>query len=227
MSTYKAEQFARILNDAETAKPIEGHKNAYSPDEYAKVYQAKLLMAKMEEGEIMTARIPVGAVEYNPDGSIKRLARNREALFDISRYTSNRYMVERITAQRAKSKKLTEGTYILVMWGESVVEATTQVKDLPETVRVFRFMKKEHGGTVTQEIIDASSDEDKKDMMIGDTFTYTTWEYVDTERIPREQAYKMNRELNADAMLELIQQIEEHTTINGEQITKDSLDDIA
>lgn len=227
MAGYKAEAYSKILQEGNEAKPLDNRPNSYSPEEYNKIHQRDLLIAQLEDtGEFVKPMIPIGTAEFNPDGSLRAIARTRPALFDVKRYTANRYMKQTISAQAAPKKGLKAGTYILVMWGDGMVDSAVNVKELPSTVRVFRFMKKTETAQITQEMLDNMSDEDKADVKVGDGFSYTKWVYVATERINREEAYKMNRELNSESMLELIQQIELHTSINSDEVTKDSLDEI-
>lgn len=226
MANYKAEAFAKILEEAKEAKPVLGKENAYSPEEYQKVYKREALMANMAEGDIVKPHIPIGSVEFNPDGSLRAIARNRSALFDVARYTSNRYMKRVITEQEAEKEdcKFEAGIYILVIWGEGFVDAAVNTKELPETVRAFRFKKSSKGIKVTPE--NKKELNLPKNTVIGSIKTITDWVYVDTERIGRDMVYQMKGELDSDSMLKLIQKLEEHTTLNSENITKDNLDEI-
>lgn len=226
MSSYKAEAYSKILSDASTAKEVEGHKNSYSPEEYTKIYGRELLLAQMENnGDFLVPQIPEGSAEWGPDGKLIAVGRYAPALFDVARYTANRYTVDTVHPTQADKKGHPAGTYILVAWGESLVDAIEHTKELPNNVRIHRFMKQEQGYTVTQEMVD--NGEVAPDVKVGDSAKRVSWKFVGAEMVNKDVAYKMTRSLNSEAMLTLIRQIEQETTMTGTDIKKDSLDDIA
>lgn len=242
---FKAEVYSRIFEDAKNAKPIKNMPNVYTPDEYNKVRAQSLLLGMVDDGEYLEAKIPVGAVELNPDGSLKAIARNRPAMLDLNMYTRNRYEVQEVIPANEKKVGLERGTYIVVLIGNPIVRAIADTVELPKTVRAFRFKKteievdaddvyteNEEGEQVP--ITDPSAlpqvDENGKEITerikSGEKVKTTFWKYVGAEMIPSERAYKMTRSLDVESMMELLPQIEAKMIVADGEIVRDSLNEI-
>lgn len=237
---FKGEVYSRIFEDARSAEEVKGKPNTYDPDNYNKVRAQTLLMGLMEDGEYLKPQIPVGAVELNPDGSLKSIARNRPAMLDLNFYTRNRYEVEVVIPANEKKQGLERGTYIIVLMGNPIVRAIADTVELPKTVRAFRFKREEVEVDAT--LVEA----EKKDEAVsldqipteGETPTEAesvakpekvktyVWRYIGAEMIPAERAYKMTKSLDVKSMLELIPQIETSQLHADDEVNKDSLDEI-
>lgn len=223
MANIKAEVLASILADAETAKPVEGKENTYSPEEYNKLMYREQAMGLVNQPEYLESHIAPGSVEFYPDGRLKRIARNAPKMLDLNAYTANRYMVEKISEKDKEKRE--PGTYIVVVMGNAIVQAINNTAELPPTVKAYRFKRISKGATVTQEMVDANPEDGLK---VGDTFEYVDWAYQGAEFIKDEVAYKMANQLNPDAMLKLRRQIDENPNPRlSDKVYGDSLDDIA
>lgn len=241
---FKAEAYSRIFEDARTAKEVKGKKNTYDPENYNKVRAQALLMGMTEDGEYLVPKIPTGAVELNPDGSLKSIARNRPAMLNLNFYTRNRYDVEKVIPANEKKVGLERGTYIVVLIGNPIVRAIADTVELPKTIRAFRFKREEikvEAEKVMTENLDGeevaitsdeglTADADGKinieSVNESEKITTTVWRYVGAEMIPAERAYKMTKSLDVDSMLELLPQIEAGVLSADDEVMKDSLDEI-
>lgn len=240
---FKSEAYSRIFEDARSAEEVKGKPNTYDPDNYNKVRAQTLLMGLMEDGEYLKPQIPVGAVELNPDGSLKSIARNRPAMLDLNFYTRNRYEVETVIPANEKKQGLERGTYILVLMGNPIVRAIADTVELPKTVRAFRFKREEvlvdaedvmtenaEGETVpiTDPTAETTDEEGKpaEPVKTGEKVKTYVWRYIGAEMIPAERAYKMTKSLDVNSMLELIPQIETSQLHADDEVNKDSLDEI-
>lgn len=243
---FKAEAYSRIFEGARNAKEIKGKPNTYDPDNYNAVRAQSLFMGMAEDGEYLVPKVPIGAVEFDANGNLKSIARNRPAMLDLSFYTRNRYEVEKVIPANEKKSGLERGTYILVLMGNPIVRAIADTVELPKTVRAFRFKKteievpaeevmteNENGETVpvtdeTAEALDENgnpvSQEDKP--KTGEKVKTYFWKYVGAEMIPSERAYKFTKSLDVDSMLELLPQVESGILNADDEVMKDSLDEI-
>lgn len=239
---FKAEAYSRIFEEARSAVPVKGKENTYDPDNYNKVRAQTLLMGMAEDGEYLVPKIPVGAIEMNPDGTLKAIARNRPAMLDLSFYTRNRYEVEEVIPANEKKMGRKRGTYIIVLIGNPIVRAIADTVELPKTIRAFRFKKEkievdaekvmtenDKGETVSIASEEGlTADETGKINMekVGDKVTTTFWRFVGAEMIPSERAYKMTKSLDIDSMLQLLPQIESGILNADDEVSKDSLNEI-
>lgn len=242
---FKAEAYSRIFEDARSAKEVKGKKNTYDPENYNKVRAQALLMGMTEDGEYLVPKIPTGAVELNPDGSLKSIARNRPAMLDLNFYTRNRYDVEKVIPANEKKVGLERGTYIVVLIGNPIVRAIADTVELPKTIRAFRFKREEvevdadqvmtenadgEEAPITdpsaEKSVDLDGGEIEEPNKPTDKVTTTVWRYVGAEMIPAERAYKMTKSLDVDSMLELLPQIEAGVLSADDEVMKDSLDEI-
>lgn len=209
MSKYKLDAFSRILNDAKKVQPIEGMKDVYTPEEYAKIRQAELVMGQLDDNEYLTPDIDLGTVEFDERGNLKKIGRTRPAMLDLNIYTANRYLVKKYTTtQEVNNPKAKEGepkTYnrdithidVYVVMGVPIVQAITETRELPPTVRAFKFSKTKG----------------------------THYAYKGAEFIKSEDCYKMTRYFSPETMLYLMQLMTEARN-NDEVSNGDSLADI-
>lgn len=210
MPSYKAEAYARILNEAKDAKPLEGKKNVYSPEEYNKVMQAERFLSNLNQGgEWITAQTSPGDVEFDEYGHLKKIGRAKPAMLPVEVYTMNRYLLDvheeeqKYTTtdkdgkveEKTRTKKITD---ILVAMGQPIVQAISQTHELPPTVTVFRFRKNQAGN----------------------------WKFIKAEFVKSEVCYSMTKTLSAEAMLKLINEMDEAKT-KATNNMGDSLEDIA
>lgn len=195
MASYKADAYRRILNDAQNAKPIEGMDNTYSPEDYAKIRGAELLMGKLNEGDYMKAQLDIGAAEYDEHGRLKKIGRERPALLDLGLYTANRYMVEETEETKeydksgdsgdgAKSTRTYKHKEIVVVMGQAIVRAIAETRELPPTVKAYRFRKTTQGN----------------------------WRFLRAEFIKNEVCYSMTKTLSPEAMLKLMAEMKAGAT---------------
>lgn len=197
----KADILQNILSDAESAKPIEGMPNTYTPEDYNKIMAKNRAMGIMQDGQSADGRyhatIPEGSVEFDVNGNLRKIGRTAPKMIDLSRYTTNRYMVEKvgIPAEGEKADRK-PGTYIVLVLGEPIVKAITAMNELPKTVKAFRFVR------------------EKDD-----------WNYVGAEFIEDTVAYKMKGVLRPIDALRLMQKVQNYDNRNGSEMG-DSLDDI-
>lgn len=234
--SIKAEVLQSILADANTAKPIPNMKHTYTPEEYNKIAAKQRAMGLINDGAnggIYEVHIDEGEVEFDANGNLKAFGRTRPLMLDLNRYCANRYTIQRVpNPPTAKAKGVKElGTYLVVVFGEAVVEAINSAAELPPTVRAYRFYRKEVNFKVeTQEMLDdlAAEGRDVKGLDVGDSYTTYTWVYVRDEFIKREEVYQMTDKLNNDSALELIQLLEGRKADSATgSIEGTSLDDIS
>ena len=197
----KADILQSIFADAESAKPIEGMPNTYTPVDYNKLMAKNRAMGLMQDGQSADGRyhsnIPEGAVEFDMNGNLRKIGRTAPKMIDLSRYTTNRYMVEKVgipaNGEKAERKP---GTYIILVLGEPIVKAITAMNELPKTVKAFRFVR-------------------EKD----------EWNYVGAEFIEDTVAYKMKGVLKPTDALRLMHKVQDFDNRSGNEFG-DSLDDI-
>lgn len=199
----KAEILQNILSNASAAKPVDGMKGVYNPEEYNKIMAKNRAMGLVNESPDgrFTANIAEGAVEFDEiTGNLRAINRNAPVMIDEARYGANRYMVETIgVAKEGEKQERPAGTYIIVVLGEAVVKAIANVQELPPTIKAYRFKK---------------TGKDKVD-----------WKYVGAELIEGKVAYTMTKTLNAKSAIELRLKIS-NTENASENVEGDSLDDI-
>lgn len=196
----KAEILQNILADSDKAKPIEGMENAYTPEDYNKVMAKNRAMGLINDGESdrYVPHTPEGAIEFDAFGRLRKIARTAPKMIDLTRYTQNRYMVERIGVPKEGEKaERPAGTYIVMVLGEPIVKAITAMNELPKTVRAYRFQ------------------------LVKDD-----WQYVGSEFIEDTTAYKMTKTLKPSDALKLMQKVQNFENTNDNEVG-DSLDDIA
>lgn len=196
----KAEILQKILADSDKAKPIDGMENAYTPEDYNKVMAKNRAMGLINDGESdrYVPHTPEGAIEFDAFGRLRKIARTAPKMIDLSRYTQNRYMVEKVgVAKEGEKTERPAGTYIIMVLGEPIVRAITAMNELPKTVRAYRFR------LVKEE-----------------------WQYVGSEFIEDSVAYKMTKTLKPSDALKLMQKVQAFENSNDDE-AGDSLDDIA
>lgn len=219
----KAEILQQILSDASVAEEnhVPGMENVYTPEEYNKVMAKKRALGLINDGQAdgyYHSRVEEGEVEFDEFGNLKKIGRTQPRMIDLNRYCANRYMVE----------KKGQATYIVCVFGEAIVNAINSTQELPPSVKGFRFKKELVNGKVTQEMLDAMSDEDKATTKVGDGFTAVKWNYERSVFIKREDVYKMTKKLANMAALELMQQIQLARVDSGDNnVDGDELDAIA
>lgn len=201
--TSKAKKLAQVLEDAKNAKPIAESRNVYSPDDYDKMRKAALLEAQATGGEDALSGIAPGAIERNPDGSVKKIRRWDAQIVDVDALCSNRYKISTQGVSVPKADK--EGNPVLndkgkqvyttvktqnlvVVWDNSVVNAIANTQELPPQVRVHNFVKDADG-----------------------------WVYTGASFIKAEEAYKMTERFNNTSMLQLIKLINESDVVPTEE----------
>lgn len=227
-SNFKSEALSRILNDAKDAKPIDDNKrkNIYEPDEYNKKRAEILALDQISKSEYLEPKLAVGAIEFDNNGNLKEIGRNRPAMLDLAFYTRNRYEVERVIPANVKKQGLAAGTYILLVLGNPIVKAITDTTELPKNVKAYRFKREEVEGVATE--TQTGVDEDGKEYTIqaGEKTKVYVWKYVGAELILSDRVYKMTRQLAPRDVMMLMDQIEGGIN-GGENVGGDSLDDIA
>lgn len=176
----RAEVLKKILDDAETAKPIQGTRNVYDPDNYSKVITRQRALGALDDAQdgYLHPQIGEGEIEFDERGNLKKIARTQPKVIDPRSLTANRYVKEVV---KAGTPGLRAGTYILVVFGAAIVRALSDNKTLTPQVRVHRFYY---------------SKKDKE------------WSYVRTELIEDKQAYLMTNQLDAVSALKLMHLIE-------------------
>lgn len=250
---FKAEALQHILANAREAedKQIPGHKNAYAPDDYNAIRAQSLAMSELEGNDgYLTPKLQTGSVEFDERGNLKEIGRNRPMMLDLAFYTRNRYDVERILAPNAKRAGKPAGTYIMVVFGNAIVKAIDDVTELPRNIKAYRFLKTEVEAEVAEdtpayEEVEVPAlgedgkpllDEDgvtpitrieKKEVTVkaGEKGKVTQWVYQGAEMIGSDRVAKMNRQLSANAALELMRQVEDGVN-ESVNVGGDELDDI-
>lgn len=217
----KAEILQQILSDADTAQTVPGMKNVYTPDEYNKVMAKKRALGLINDGQTdgyYHSRVEEGEVEFDEFGNLKKIGRTQPKMIDLNRYCANRYKVE----------KKGQVTYIICVFGEAIVNAINATTELPPSVKAFRFKRKVVNSTITQEMIDQMSEEDKAKAEVGQGFSTVVWEYERSEFIQRDEVYKMTKKLENYSALELMRQVEAARVDSGDSnVDGDTLDAIA
>lgn len=217
----KAEILQQILSDADTAQTVPGMENVYTPDEYNKVMAKKRALGLINDGQTdgyYHSRVEEGEVEFDEFGNLKKIGRTQPKMIDLNRYCANRYKVE----------KKGQATYIICVFGEAIVNAINATTELPPSVKAFRFKRKVVNSTITQEMIDQMSEEDKAKAEVGQGFSTVVWEYERSEFIQRDEVYKMTKKLENYSALELMRQVEAARVDSGDSnVDGDTLDAIA
>ena len=225
-SSFKNENLRRILADADKAKPLDDNKrkNVYAPEDYNAKRAEILALNLQNKGEYLEPMHEFGAVEFDRNGNLKDIGRNRPAMLDLAFYTRNRYDVETVIPANEKKAGLERGTYIVVVLGNAIVKAIGDVVELPKTIKAYRFKREEITEKVKEEVevhdpegVHTEVDEVEK--------TVAYWRYVGAEMISSERVYKMTRQIAPRDMMKLMDQIEDGIN-DGENIAGDSLDDI-
>lgn len=217
----KAEILQQILSDADTAQTVPGMKNVYTPEEYNKVMAKKRALGLVNDGQTdgyYQSRVEEGEVEFDEFGNLKKIGRTQPKMIDLNRYCANRYKVE----------KKGQATYIICVFGEAIVNAINATTELPPSVKAFRFKRKVVNSTITQEMTDQMSEEDKAKAEVGQGFSTVVWEYERSEFIQRDEVYKMTKKLENYSALELMRQVEAARVDSGDSsVDGDTLDAIA
>lgn len=180
--SIRAEVLQQVLNEAEKAKPIEGTRNTYDPNDYQKIRMRQEAMAMINTANndgYLEPQIGEGAIEFDERGNLKRIGRAEPKLIDTRRLTANRYA--KVTV-KVGTLGLKGGTDILFVFGGAAVRAFENTTLTPQ-VKVYRF---HYNAT-------------KKD-----------WEYVRAELVEDKYAYAtMTNSLNGASALQLIHKIEQ------------------
>lgn len=243
MANIKAEILAEILADSQTAKSIEGKPNIYSPEEYNKIAAKNRAMGLVgNQTDYLESHIPEGSVEFDANHNLKKIGRNTPKMLDLSAYTANRYMVEKVAPMNAKKVGKEAGTYIVMVLGNAIVSAINNTQELPPTVKAYRFIRREKEVFVSADTgeaaklkevslddieADAEADKAAEETPELEKKTIVSWEYVGAEFIKDEVAYKMVNQLDPDSVLKLRAQIEDNPNPRtGDNVYGDSLDDI-
>ena len=194
----RPEVLQKILEDASGAKPVEGSKDAYDPEEYNKVRARQEAMALLNEAGndgYLEPQIGEGAIEFDARGNLKHIARTQPKLIDTRRLTANRYAKQTV---KPGTLCLRAGTDILFVFGGAAIRAFENTTLTPQ-VKVYRF----HFNTKSHE-----------------------WQYVRAELIEDKVAYStMTNSLNGASALALIHKIEQDVVKTAE-VEGDSLDSI-
>ena len=194
----RPEVLKNILNDADTAVPVEGTKDAYDPENYQKVHARQQAMAMINEtgtDGFLEPQIGEGEVEFDERGNLRRLARTQPKLIDIRRLTTNRYAKQTV---KPGTLGLRAGTDILFVFGGAAVRGFENTTLTPQ-IKVYRF----HFNTKKHE-----------------------WEYVRAELMEDKIAYStMTNSLDGKSALFLIHKIEQNT-VQSADVEGDSLDKV-
>lgn len=240
MANIKAEVLADILADAQTAKNIEGKPNIYSPEEYNKLAARERAMGLVGDEEYLVSHIEPGAVEFDANHNLKKIGRNTPKMLDLSAYTANRYMVEKILPVNAKKQGRDAGTYIIMVLGNAIVTAINNTQELPPTVKAYRFKRVEKEVFVNvdgerakpvevslDDIENTNVEEKAEEAANLEKKTIVEWDYCGAEFIKAEEAYKMVNQLDPDSVLKLRAKIDDNPNPRmGDQVYGDSLDEI-
>lgn len=194
----RPEVLQKILNDADSAKPVEGTKDAFDPENYNKVRARQEAMALLNEAGndgYLEPQIGEGAIEFDTKGNLKHIARTQPKLIDTRRLTANRYAKQTV---KPGTLGLRAGTDILFVFGGAAIRAFENTTLTPQ-VKVYRF----HYNTKKGE-----------------------WQYVRAELIEDKVAYStMTNSLNGASALSLIHKIEQDV-IKSAEVEGDSLDSV-
>ena len=190
----RPEVLQKVLRDADEAKPVEGTKDAFDPENYSKMKARQDAMAMLNNSgsEYLEPQLGEGSVEFDERGNLKRLGRTQPKLIDTNRLTANRYMKETV---KPGTLGLRPGTDILFVFGGAAVRAFENTSLTPQ-VKVYRF----HYNSKNND-----------------------FEYVRAEMIEDKKAYAlMTNTLNGASALSLIHKIEKDT-IKSEAVEGDDL----
>ena len=240
MANIKAEVLADILADAKTAKSIEGKPNIYSPEEYNKLAARERAMGLVGDEEYLVSHIEPGAVEFDANHNLKKVGRNAPKMLDLSAYTANRYMVEKILPMNEKKAGRKAGTYIVMVLGNAIVTAINNTQELPPTVKAYRFIRVEREVfvnsqgdaaapvTVSLDDVEAENVEVKAEEAANlEKQKIVEWDYCGAEFIKDEVAYKMVNQLDPESVLKLRAKIDDNPNPRmGDKVYGDSLDEI-
>lgn len=185
----RPEVLKQILNDADDATPVDGTRDAYDVENYQKVHARQQAMSMINEAGtdgFLEAQIGEGEVEFNENGTLRRLARTQPKLIDIRRLTANRYAKQTV---KAGTLGLRAGTDILFVFGGAAVKGFDNTTLTPQ-VKVYRF----HYNTKSQEWDYVRAE------LIEDKIAYAT----------------MTNSLDGKSALYLIHKIEQNTVQSAE-----------
>lgn len=146
----KAEVLAEIIQDAQSAKPIEGKANIYSPEEYNKIAAKNRAMGLVGDTEYLESHIKPGSVEFDANHNLKKIGRNEPKMLDLNAYTANRYMVEKIAPMNAKKAGKEAGTYIIMVLGNAIVTAINNTQELPQQSKHIALFVSKKKSLLTQ-----------------------------------------------------------------------------
>lgn len=225
-SSFKNENLRRILANADNAKPLDDNKrkNVYAPDDYNAKRAEILALNLQNKSEFLEPMLEFGAVEYDQNGNLKEIGRNRPAMLDLAFYTRNRYDIEHVIPANEKKAGFERGTYIIVVIGNAIVKAISDVVELPKTIKAYRFKREETIEKIKKEVeVDGPEGVQVEIQEVEETRSY--WRYIGAEMIPSERAYKMTRQIAPRDMVKLMDQIEDGIN-DGDNIAGDSLNDI-
>lgn len=231
----KPEILQQILSDADGAHAVKGMKHTYTPEEYNKLMAKNRAMGLINDNAadgLYSANIREGDVEFDANGNLRKIKRNAPMMLDLNRYTANRYFVDKVGVPgKGERKTLEVGTYIVVVFGEAIVNAINANTELPRTVKAFRFYRAK--STVKEETPVFNDDGTQKVDENGNpvfeekSYEKVEWKYVRSEFIKNEVVYTMTGHLKVDDALKLIQQVEELSVNSADDhFDGESLDDI-
>lgn len=240
MANIKAEVLADILADAKTARNIEGKPNIYSPEEYNKIAARNRAMGLVGDEEYLVSHIEPGAVEFDANHNLKKIGRNTPKMLDLSAYTANRYLIEKVLPVNEKKVGRKAGTYIVMVLGNAIVTAINNTQELPPTVKAYRFIRKEKeifvsadGAKVAPVAVSLDDVENGDIEAVAEQTAgmekkkIVDWEYCGAEFIKDEVAYKMVNQLDYDSVLKLRAKIDDNPNPRlGDKVYGDSLDEI-
>ena len=240
MANIKAEVLADILADAQTAKNIDGKPNIYSPEEYNKLAARERAMGLVGDEEYLVSHIDPGSVEFDANHNLKKVGRNAPKMLDLSAYTANRYMVEKVLPMNEKKSGRKAGTYIIMVLGNAIVTTINNTQELPPTVKAYRFIRTEReifvnadgerskAVEVSLDDIENQNVEQKAEETANlEKKVIVEWDYCGAEFIKAEDAYKMVNQLDPDSVLKLRAKIDDNPNPRmGDKVYGDSLDEI-
>ena len=233
----KPEILQQILSDADSAEAVNGMKNTYTPEEYNKLMAKNRAMGLINDHAadgLYSATVREGDVEFDANGNLRKIKRNAPMMLDLNRYTANRYFIDKVGVPGKGEKKVLEpGTYIVVVFGEAIVNAINANTELPRTVKAFRFYRTKEKAIEYEAVLDEAGqptfDEATNTPIVKEVeVERIVWRYIRSEFIKNEVVYTMTGHLKADDALKLIQQVEELSVNSADdRFEGESLDDIA
>lgn len=191
----RAEIMQKIFSDADGATPVDGKKNVYDPENYQKVMARHYALGLINnpQGDYLNPQVDIGTVEMDENThSLKKIGRRKAKLIDVRRYTANRYYKEVIPDG---TPGVPAGVNLVVLFGGAIVRAIAETRELPPTVKAFRFVHNRKDG----------------------------WQYVRAEFIKSEVAYTLTDILAPDAAITLMHLIEDHE-VKSAEVEGDSLE---